>query len=484
MKRVGVTGRSGGGAYSWWVAAADDRPACVIPVAGIADLQAQLSEGYPGRLEKGVISGHCDCMFMINHYRWDFAQIAALCAPRPLLLGNTDQDDIFPVAGYRRLAEKVSKVYGFYNASEKFQLLETKGPHIDTLELRIGAYRWMNQWLKHDTSEPTEGRFKRFEPEELKVLKKTPEGAINPNVHDSFIKPATIEMPTSPEVTKEWWKGTREKLLTTLEGQVFRNWPKEMPDLEVMKTEEVTHDGLVLRGVDFTSEAGVPLRLWVLTAAGVEKPTLLVLSILSEADWREWCADLGPEFADLLQLRKKPNRNDEKFAQNKRLLEKEKWAFAAVCPRGIGPTKWAEPGSTEDTQIRRRFALVGQTLDERRVWDARRAMQALAKTPEFGEAPLWLQGKHEMAGIALYAGLFEPAVKRLDLWHLPKSHRESPTFLSVLRHLDAPQALALASPKQVRLYVKNEAEGKEFEWALRLQKTLGDESLKVRVVGE
>ena len=47
-KRIGVTGRSGGGAYSWWIAATDDRIACAVPVAGIADLQAHLNEGYPG----------------------------------------------------------------------------------------------------------------------------------------------------------------------------------------------------------------------------------------------------------------------------------------------------------------------------------------------------------------------------------------------------------------------------------------------------
>jgi dipeptidyl aminopeptidase/acylaminoacyl peptidase len=63
-KRIGVTGRSGGGATSWWVGAADERVKCVVPVAGIADLLAHVSEGSPGRLADGVVSGHCDCMYM------------------------------------------------------------------------------------------------------------------------------------------------------------------------------------------------------------------------------------------------------------------------------------------------------------------------------------------------------------------------------------------------------------------------------------
>src|SRR5262249_17775814 len=113
-KRLGVTGRSGGGATSWWVAAADDRVQCVVPVAGITDLKSHVVEGVAPRLKAGVITGHCDCMYFVNTYRWDFDVVLALCAPRPLLLGNSDEDEIFPVPGYRSLAERARRVYDLY----------------------------------------------------------------------------------------------------------------------------------------------------------------------------------------------------------------------------------------------------------------------------------------------------------------------------------------------------------------------------------
>jgi len=47
-KRIGVTGRSGGGATSWWVGAADERVKCIVPVAGIADLRAPRQRGLSG----------------------------------------------------------------------------------------------------------------------------------------------------------------------------------------------------------------------------------------------------------------------------------------------------------------------------------------------------------------------------------------------------------------------------------------------------
>ena len=48
-----------------------------------------------------------------------------------------------------------------------------------------------------------------------------------------------------------------------------------------------------------------------------------------------------------------------------------------------------------------------------------------------------------MAALSLYATLFEPNVKRIDLYELPTSHRDGPALLNVLRVLDLPQTLTL-----------------------------------------
>ena len=50
-----------------------------------------------------------------------------------------------------------------------------------------------------------------------------------------------------------------------------------------------------------------------------------------------------------------------------------------------------------------------------------------------------------MAGVALYASLFDPQIARLHLMDLPATHRDGPIFLNVLRYLDMPQAVALAA---------------------------------------
>jgi hypothetical protein len=428
----------------------------------------------------------------VNTYRWDFATVAALCAPRPLLLGNSDADAIFPVPGYRRLADKVKRIYKLYGAEEKFALLETSGPHKDTPELRLGAYRWMNRWLKGDNNPVKEREIPKFEPKQLKVFAKVPDDAVNAIIHETFIKSAHPQLPKAPAVVKEWWPAKRKEWLQTLSQKVFHGWPEKAPPLKSREAADVKHDGLRLRAFDFVSEEGVELRLWLLTAAKVEKPKLVVLTAVDETGWQEWLRDLGPEFKTALQEKGAIKLDAAKFAQNRKVLEFHQWAFATIAPRGIGPTRWSpspllsEGGRKDegDTHIRRRFPLIGQTLDGQRVWDVRRGLAVLRGVADLKGVPLWLQGKDDMAGIVLYAALFEPDVARLDLWHLPSSHVKGPIFLNVRRTLDLPQALALAFPCPIRLYVRKASEAENWAWPLQLQKSLGQDYLKIRTVGD
>src|SRR5207253_244376 len=114
---------------------------------------------------------------------------------------------------------------------------------------------------------------------------------------------------------------------------------------------DVKHDGLRLRAFDFTSEDNVELRLWLLTAAKVDKPSLVVLTSVDESGWLEWLRQLGPAFKDALQVKDEPKLDAARFAQNRRALEYHKWAFATLAPRGIGPTRWSSAATSADVHI-------------------------------------------------------------------------------------------------------------------------------------
>lgn len=490
-RRIGVTGRSGGGATSWWVGAADERVKCLVPVAGIADLLAHVSEGYPGRLADGVVAGHCDCMYMVNTYRWDYTQVIALCAPRPLLLGNSDKDDIFPIPGYRRMAGKIEKLYEALGARDRFALLETKGPHKDTPELRSGAFRWLNRWLKNDNAEVSEPERPRIDPRKLKVFTRAPADAINDIAHERFRQPARLDLPESRQVARAWWAGKAPLLEQALLDRVFRGWPERPPALAARPAGDVTHDGVRVRAFDFTSEEAVPLRVWLVQATKTAKPTEILASVVDEAGWREWLADLGSAFRDVLHAggnpapRPYPAWNEPRFKQHREVMRRHGWAFAIVAPRGVGPTRWSEAsrfdGKPAGHQIRRRFYLLGQTLEGQRVWDVRRAAQCLRGVAP--EVPLTLQGTGESGVVALYAALFEPGVAGVDLWRPPASHREGPCLLNVLTVLDVPQAVALLAPRKVRLRVRPDDEP-SWSWLRRWQRATGSAAIRVEAAAD
>jgi cephalosporin-C deacetylase-like acetyl esterase len=53
--RIGITGRSGGAAMSWFAGAVDERFKVVAPVMGISTYAANVADNTQRR--------HCDCMF-------------------------------------------------------------------------------------------------------------------------------------------------------------------------------------------------------------------------------------------------------------------------------------------------------------------------------------------------------------------------------------------------------------------------------------
>lgn len=440
--RLGATGRSGGGAYTWWVAALDDRVKVAVPVAGITDLENHVVDG--------CVEGHCDCMFLVNTYGWDYAQVAALVAPRPLLISNSDKDRIFPLDGVGRIHRQVRRIYDLYGAGEQLGLHITEGPHKDTQELQIHAFVWFDRFLKGDARLIERPAVPFFAPPELKVFESLPPDERNTSIHESFVPLADVGAP--PDSPAEW-AAQRDAWYAALEEKVFAGWPRDAGSLDLRPVGDAVAEGLRLRTYELTSQAPLRLPLLVLQGAQVDRPELLVLNVLDEEGWQQLLAQLHVAFeGDVVGEPMLPPAAPETFAPLKSMLTNRPWAMAYVAPRGIGPTAWTAE-KLPATHIRRRFALLGQTLDGMRTWDVRRAIQAVRALEAWRDVPLWLEAKGPLAGVALYASLFEPDVVRLDLWQLPSSHREGPELLNVLRYLDLPQAVALAAERsRVRLY--------------------------------
>ena len=446
-EKIGVTGRSGGGAYTFWIAALDERIKAAVPVAGIASMKNHVVDG--------CVEGHCDCMFMVNTYRWDFPLVASLIAPRALLITNTDKDRIFPTDGVVDVYLKTAKVYDRLGKKDHIGLAFYEGPHKDTQPLRVSAFHWFERFLRgknldHEMVETVAP--KRLDPKDLRVLKKIPENERNTVIDDYFTRRIRRNRPL-PE-TESDWKSQRALTLTRLKSKVFRGWPTQTEETGLIEEYQSSKDGLTLKRFSFNSQSPFRLALYLVQREGLapEDLDLVVLNVLDQESWNDFLASPGAAFPDAFPGVELPELNQKNYQSEVRMHKQMKWGMAYLAPRGIGLTAWTDH-KKEATQIRRRFALLGQTLDGMRVWDIRRGITALREIEGMSKPQLWLQSSRIMAGNTLYAALFEDKVHRLDLHHPPVSHREGPEFLNVLRYIDLPEVVPFVAQKsQVRIY--------------------------------
>ena len=429
-EKIGMTGRSGGGAYTWFTAALDDRIKVAVPVAGITDLHNHVVDG--------VVKGHCDCMFLVNTYRWDYAKLAALLAPRPLLLANSDKDTIFPLDGVLRVHGELARLYALHKASDKLGLLITEGPHKDTQDLQVPAFRWFNRWLKNAPDPLIRvAAEKLFDPKQLRVF---PVGAHpaderTTKIHETFVPLAAPALPTDAAA----WAQQRTAWLQALREKSFRGWPAAEEPLALVR--RAAPAAAAAETWDFVTQGPVRLAFTVQRPAGGAPVKRVWLQVLDRDDAVP-AAPTGPADA----------------------------AIVRFFPRGLGPTASAL-AAADQNEVRRRYQLLGQTLDGMRVWDIRRAVAALRTRELFGDAPISLSGVRDQAVNALYASLFIDGLASVELIAPPASHMAGPDYLNVLRFLDVPQAAALAAERQPVRWTQSNRE--DWSWTAKAARTLG-----------
>jgi hypothetical protein len=491
--RFGVTGRSGGGAYSWWIAAIDDRIKVAVPTAGITDLQNHVVDG--------TVEGHCDCMFMVNTYRWDYPQVAALVAPRPLLISNTDSDGIFPLDGVVRTFDKVRRIYRLFDSEKRgtsadIALNISPGPHKDTQELNTHEFRWFNHYLKNDDS-PIDSRApKYFQPEQLKVFDKLPADQINTHVHELFVRkfgPARIPQRQDmwydtmdwgfalggkviPFFGAEWWSTQQ-----WVNGPINR-LPSKDPFGDNKPLQRRFKDGLEFAAYEFLSQTDIQLPIYIIRPIDETNIKQVVLAVLDEEEWGRFVRNVLPHFVEPSGTVRDADTPPTRAEPIEASAKNGEMAFIYLCPRGVGPTAF-DASERKQTQNRRRFYLLGQTLEAMQVWDTIEAAAAVRELKPDWTAPLCFRGYRQMAGIALYASLrnfYDREVSKLELYDLPKTHRFGPYFLNVERFLDMPEAVAMAAEHRKIVLYQDDDTGWEYPQAVAKALHWPDNQIQIR----
>ena len=144
-RRVGMTGASGGGYNTWILAAIDPRIAVSVPVVGTSEFHEQIHVCRP--LDWYSAKEHChfvpDLLTFANNH-----ELAAMIAPRPILVISAHGDQSFPIPGIRQVVDYGRKLYSSLGEPERFGYFEdsTSG-HGYQKKKREAAYGWFLRWL-------------------------------------------------------------------------------------------------------------------------------------------------------------------------------------------------------------------------------------------------------------------------------------------------------------------------------------------------
>ncbi|HEX7861030.1 MAG TPA: prolyl oligopeptidase family serine peptidase [Verrucomicrobiae bacterium] len=406
-ERIAVTGISGGGAATFWIAAADERAKAAVPVSGMADLVSYL----PSRM----INGHCDCMFLYNTYQWHWTQIAGMIAPRPMLFVNSDNDPIFPMDANDRIINRLERLYSHYGASDVVDAFVSIGGHDYRKDIRQGVFRFLNTHLKGDAKEVgdtevdlvTGNRDEQhpIRPEELRVFPKDeniPADALNGKIDESFVEIGKVEIPKE----RSELAAARKKVVAKLREITFRHFPEKIP---AARASGSTSEGMVWLNTEEN------IRVRAKQHGGLKDTKTITVVIANE--------DLG-----------KPEVKEGEL-----LIE----------PRGIGGTHWTT--KNPPNYVERSHYLLGRTVDSGRVWDVLAAVGYLKA--EYPNAAVRLKGEGRGAVLAMYAALLDELIRGVEVVKAPKSlmDEDAPALLNALRVCDLADVIQLLGNRELKV---------------------------------
>jgi dienelactone hydrolase len=441
-EKLGVTGISGGGALTWYIAAMDPRIKAAATVCGNSTLEAQICTR--------TIDGHCDCMMFINTYQRDFHDLGALIAPRPLYIAQADRDGLNTIESSREVYDSLKNFYGMFNAEDDIEFISTPGGHSYHPNSRKAIFSFFKKHLMGENIPPeeiadvTDDEEILLSMEELQVyVDGPPADDRTTTIQDSFIK-----IPPPPDLSSvSALTSHREKVIDLLREKTFGAFPEEpIP----FKEERIfrTLDGAPNGGevYSFNTEEGWRLKIDIRYHAPREskRPLMIVLRNPGEERWDSRAFIRGLP---------------------------DSWNIAYLEVRGVDEAGWAPE---LQWHVRRASAWAGRTIASMQVYDLMRAIAFTRTLPDVDPEQIGIAAREQMTSIALFGALLDGNCKTLILENPPPT-LDSPgnpngrdaalELLNVLQITDVYQVPALVYP--ARSYLLGDVPD-TYQWSMEI----------------
>ena len=453
-EKLGVTGISGGGSQSWYIAAIDPRIKAVAPVCGASTLKAQVTSR--------TIDGHCDCMMPINTYCQDFMDIGALIAPKPLLICQADRDGLNTIESVRELHNAIRNIYTLYKAPDNIGLVETPGGHSYHKISREQIFSFFIQHLMGKQVSPEEAGDIETSKESLlsaDALKVYTDGAPaddrTTTIQDSFIK-----LPVAPDISNEAELfAFRDSVKEFLRIKTFGAFPAEKSQFnQILEFRSLDGGKFGQEIFSFVSEKGWRIKVDIHYAHKTDSMAPLVI-VLRNYDEQQW--------------------ESESYADE--ISDGANIAFLEV--RGVGEFGWAPE---LQWHVRRASAWTGRTVASMQVYDLLRCIEFCRTLPGVDPDKITIAARNEMSVVALYAALMDGKCESLILKNPPETQDQASDpsgkgpaieMLNCLQITNVYQIPALLFPKKISFVGSIPP---SYRWSEKIFEKLGKEPFCIR----
>ncbi len=436
--RLAVTGVSGGGACSFFTAAADERLGSVSTLCGISSpVDAVVNQN---------LNGHCDCMYTLNLFQRDVAEVAALIAPRPALFCFADDDALFVPQETTALVERARRIYALHGREELCGLVTCPGGHGDHPEFDEATSRWFDRHVAGGAERPLLPRGEREQPE-----------AVTCAFHGEPPRPNRLHL--LPELLSE--RGVLPLPRTPGDWpQIRRKALERMPPLAPAPAAQTGWEPAGVWTVRDSVERryrgtvnGVAVYLQVFEVPGA---AALMLGIAAEGEiHRHAVARVSParEFG---------------LAFGGFVPRMAGAVLAPPMPEHLPPGSWLP--SSRKILDKALMLTAGLTPVMLTLQDLAVLLDFLEAQPEHAGRDLYLYGRGEGAVAALYQALRDERIRGVVLEDMVSTHADGAPITGILRAFDIPEAVGLVAPRKVLLV---NAGHSNWNWPRRVYERLG-----------
>jgi cephalosporin-C deacetylase-like acetyl esterase len=377
--RIGLTGNSGGGTHTAYIAALDDRIQVAAPSCYITSWHLMLDtigpqdaeQTFPLWLQEGL----------------DYPDYLYAFAPKPYLLLSAIRD-FFPIAGARETFAEAERVYSAIGEREKVGMFEADDGHGYNMSRRLAAYDWFGRWLKGARDTDPEPQIEMATPEELRC---TATGQVSTSLGGESV--FTLNQKRLAQLKAS--RLTRPADLPGKVREVIRYEPPSGP-LQVTSYGAITRSGYRIEKLIYESEPGIfiPSLLYVPDAGASKKAAVLMVT----GDGKAASASEAEQFA----------------ASGTVVL--------SIDMRGTGETRVdTDVNSREfdhyfgDFNNTMTALLVGKTMAGMRALDISRGVDVLISRREVDPNQVYGYGKDEGALPLLYTTVLDGRIRRVML---------------------------------------------------------------------